>query len=60
VTKSTRRYCTACRLAKCISVGMSSDLIRKEDLTGTKRKFTQSQSDELLPNTTATVRRSSN
>ncbi len=39
---------------------MSSDLIRKEDLTGTKRKFTQSQSDELLPNTTATVRRSSN
>jgi len=60
VTKSTRRYCTACRLAKCISVGMSSDLIRKEDLTGTKRKLTQSHSEELLPHTTVTVRTSSN
>jgi hypothetical protein len=27
---STRRCCTACRLAKCFAVGMSSDLIRKE------------------------------
>lgn len=27
----TRRCCTACRLAKCFSVGMSSDLIRKEE-----------------------------
>ncbi len=27
----TRKVCTACRLAKCFSVGMSTDLIRKED-----------------------------
>lgn len=27
----SRRHCTACRLAKCFSVGMNSDLIRKEE-----------------------------
>jgi thyroid hormone receptor beta len=26
----TRKQCTACRLEKCVSVGMSKDLIRKE------------------------------
>jgi len=28
---NTRRNCTACRLAKCFLVGMSSYLIRKEE-----------------------------
>ena len=27
---ATRKMCAACRLAKCLSVGMSRDLIRKE------------------------------
>jgi hypothetical protein len=31
VSVVTRKVCTACRLAKCFSVGMSTDLIRKED-----------------------------
>jgi hypothetical protein len=45
----TRRYCTACRLAKCLVVGMDRDFIRKEDLkTGTKRKSTKSHSRELV------------
>jgi hypothetical protein len=44
----TRRHCTACRLAKCLDVGMSPDLIRKEDLGGTKRKSTESHSQELV------------
>jgi hypothetical protein len=26
----TRRYCTTCRLAKCLSIGMDLKLIRKE------------------------------
>lgn len=29
----SRRICSACRLAKCLSIGMSRDLIRKEDLS---------------------------
>lgn len=29
--------CTACRFSKCLGVGMSPDLIRKEDLTGKTR-----------------------
>lgn len=33
----TRHNCTACRLAKCFTVGMSSDLIRKEDYKKSKR-----------------------
>jgi hypothetical protein len=48
VTKSTRRYCAACRLAKCLTVGMSPDFIRKEELTGTKRKSSTSHSQELI------------
>ncbi|CAF1496859.1 unnamed protein product, partial [Adineta steineri] len=38
LTKLSRKHCAACRLAKCLAVGMSSDLIRKEDLTSPKRK----------------------
>ncbi|CAF2942990.1 unnamed protein product [Rotaria sp. Silwood2] len=36
VILKTRRNCTACRLAKCLSVGMSSELIRKEELQSKK------------------------
>ncbi|CAF1558902.1 unnamed protein product [Adineta ricciae] len=32
----TRRKCTDCRLAKCLLVGMSSDLIRKQEQQRTK------------------------
>ncbi|CAM4913291.1 unnamed protein product [Rotaria socialis] len=31
VNMKTRGYCTACRLDKCLRLGMSSDLIRKEE-----------------------------
>ncbi|CAF0712052.1 unnamed protein product [Adineta steineri] len=31
INMQTRHTCTACRLAKCFTMGMSSDLIRKED-----------------------------
>ncbi|UJR32094.1 hypothetical protein I4U23_019562 [Adineta vaga] len=31
ITIGTRKYCTACRLKKCLAIGMRSDLIRKED-----------------------------
>lgn len=34
--KHARRNCTFCRLANCFSVGMSSDLIRKEETKPTK------------------------
>ncbi|CAF4446934.1 unnamed protein product [Rotaria sp. Silwood2] len=34
ITIQSRRMCTSCRFAKCLAVGMSPDLIRKEDLTG--------------------------
>lgn len=36
----TRKVCTACRLKKCLAVGMSPDLIRKEDVYAMKRKLT--------------------
>ncbi|CAF3199542.1 unnamed protein product [Rotaria socialis] len=32
ITLQSRRVCSACRLAKCLTIGMSRDLIRKEDL----------------------------
>lgn len=32
----TRRNCASCRLAKCLSVGMSADFIRKEELQSRK------------------------
>ncbi len=44
----TRKLCAACRLGKCFSMGMRTDLIRKEDyhikkyslLTESKKKYT--------------------
>ncbi|CAF3595771.1 unnamed protein product [Rotaria sp. Silwood1] len=33
ITIQSRRICSACRLAKCLTIGMSRDLIRKEDLS---------------------------
>ena len=42
----TRKVCTACRLTKCLAVGMSPHLIRKEAQTGTKRKSIESDKQE--------------
>ncbi|UJR20517.1 hypothetical protein I4U23_023645 [Adineta vaga] len=36
INTTTRRKCTNCRLTKCFLVGMSSDLIRKEEQQKTK------------------------
>jgi hypothetical protein len=44
----TRKLCIACRLDKCLAVGMSSDLIRKEDLTRMKRKSSTSNLEDLV------------
>jgi hypothetical protein len=44
----TRKLCSACRLDKCLAVGMSSDLIRKEDLTRMKRKSSTSNLEDLV------------
>ncbi|CAF1214324.1 unnamed protein product [Adineta ricciae] len=38
VTTETRKFCTACRFAKCLSIGMNSDFIRKEDLSSKNRQ----------------------
>ncbi|CAF4041487.1 unnamed protein product [Rotaria magnacalcarata] len=32
ITLQFRRVCSTCRHAKCLAIGMSRDLIRKEDL----------------------------
>jgi len=48
VTKLTRKICAACRFAKCLAVGMSPELIRKEDLSKPKRKNTTSPSQEII------------
>ncbi|CAF5172349.1 unnamed protein product, partial [Rotaria sp. Silwood1] len=37
-----------CRFTKCLAVGMSPELIRKEDLSGKKRKCSKSFSQELV------------
>jgi hypothetical protein len=42
---NTRRNCTACRLAKCFLVGMSSDLIRKEERK--KKKYSLSSKSNI-------------
>ncbi len=47
MTIATRKMCTACRLAKCISIGMSPDLIRKQDLAATKRKSSTAKTEEV-------------
>jgi hypothetical protein len=48
VNMLTRKLCSACRLDKCLAVGMSSDLIRKEDLTRMKRKSSTSNLEDLV------------
>ena len=46
VNMLTRKVCTACRLKKCLAVGMCPELIRKEDLCGMKRKSTSIKTEE--------------
>lgn len=60
IVKATRKHCTACRLAKCLNVGMDPDLIRKEELTGIKRKSPATNSQESIEHKTTTVRTSWN
>ncbi|CAF1495054.1 unnamed protein product [Adineta ricciae] len=44
----TRKVCAACRLSKCLAIGMSPDYIRKEDLSQKNRKLRQMK-DKALP-----------
>jgi hypothetical protein len=45
----TRKMCAACRLAKCFSVGMCTDLIRKEDYRTKKYSLsTGSENEQAL------------
>ncbi len=48
VTTLTRKVCAACRLGKCLSVGMSPELIRKEDSSAIKQKFRLSEKTNEL------------
>ncbi len=53
----TRHNCTACRLAKCFKMGMSSDLIRKEDYKKIKdSSSTKSNNIEQVTSNHITVR----
>ncbi len=53
----TRHNCTACRLAKCFKMGMSSDLIRKEDYKKLKdSSSTKSNNTEQVTSNHITVR----
>lgn len=44
----TRKVCAPCRLRKCLAVGMSPDLIRKDESTDRKRKSDKTNNDELI------------
>jgi hypothetical protein len=46
VNMLTRKFCAPFRLMKCLSIGMTPDLIRKEDLTGKKRKSGNAKTEE--------------
>lgn len=43
----TRKFCPSCRLNKCFTVGMSTDLIRKEESTSKKRKYCTLDNSDL-------------
>ncbi len=43
----TRKMCTACRLAKCFTAGMCTDLIRKEDYH--IKKYSLSTVSDIIP-----------
>ncbi|CAF2509857.1 unnamed protein product [Rotaria sp. Silwood2] len=45
INMQTRHTCAACRLAKCLMMGMSPDLIRKEDCKRTKNLSSLKQND---------------
>ncbi|CAF1380860.1 unnamed protein product [Adineta steineri] len=47
ITQETRKYCAACRFAKCLTAGMDSDLIRKEDLYAKHRQPHSSQKNKI-------------
>ncbi|CAF3329583.1 unnamed protein product [Rotaria socialis] len=44
----TRKFCPPCRLMKCFTMGMSTDLIRKEVLPGKKRKLKAFKNQEPI------------
>ncbi|CAF3773607.1 unnamed protein product [Rotaria sp. Silwood1] len=48
--------CTACRFAKCLAVGMSPDLIRKEDLSGKSRLLIKPKEQYICLSKSATPR----
>ncbi|UJR14656.1 hypothetical protein I4U23_001649 [Adineta vaga] len=52
ITQATRKSCTVCRLTKCLTVGMSPELIRKEELTRSKRKSDNQEVNEYRTITT--------
>ncbi len=55
----TRKMCTACRLAKCFTAGMCTDLIRKEDYHTKKYSLsTGSQKKHILKRKKIMVRTS--
>lgn len=51
ITKLSRKQCTACRLAKCLAIGMSPELIRKEDLSQRKRKTPDDSQSDMVRTT---------
>ncbi|CAF0719274.1 unnamed protein product [Adineta steineri] len=55
INMQTRHTCTACRLAKCFMMGMSSDLIRKEDTKKLKRSSSLKQSSTTDQSTSQQV-----
>jgi hypothetical protein len=56
MTVKLRRNCTACRLAKCLAVGMSPDLIRKEDLHEKYRSIYKTRKKLIIKNSKVCIR----
>ncbi|CAF0719310.1 unnamed protein product [Adineta steineri] len=55
INMQTRHTCTACRLEKCFTIGMSSDLIRKEDTKKLKCTSSMKQSSTTDQSTSQQV-----